>query len=735
MNKLKNIMFLGMLLLTATTGWAQTPIYLDSKQPIEARVKDALSRMTLEEKVKLCTAQSKFSSHGVPRLGIPELWMSDGSHGVREEISWDSWNNAGWTNDFCVGFPALTCLSATWNPDMAALYGKSIGEEFRYRRKDIMLGPGLNIYRTPLNGRNYEYMGEDPYLTSALVVPFIQQVQKNGVAVCAKHYILNNQETWRDKVDVQLSDRALYEIYLPAWKAAVEQGHAWSIMGSYNKIRGEHGCESKLTLQKIMKDEFHFDGAVISDWGGAHSTIASALGGLDIEMGSWTNGMSNGKNFAYDNYFLAHDYLKALKDGTIPMSNIEDKASRVLRLIFRTAMNQQKPFGSFGSEAHYAAARQIGDEGIVLLKNEGKNKLLPIVASRYQHILVVGENATRKLTEGGGAAGLKVGKEISPLSAIQAKFGTDKVSYTLGYASGRASYDREEASPYKLDSLRNEAIKQAGKADLIIYIGGLNKNHGQDCENSDRASLNLPFGQDELIQDLTTANKNIVVVLLSGNAVAMPWVNKVPSILQGWYLGSEAGNALTDILSGDVNPSGKLPFSFPIKLSDVGAHSFGAEAYPGINYKEVYKEDILVGYRWHDTKHIPALFPFGHGLSYTSFTYAKAIATDHTLTQNGTLTLTVPVTNTGKMKGKEVVQLYIGEEHPSVLRPLKELKAFQKIELNSKQTGNVVFTITPDQLKFFDSDQHIWRNEKGKFKAYIGSSSTDIRDTVEFSLK
>ena len=370
--------------LFAAVAVAQTPVplYLDESQPIEVRVQDALSRMTLEEKVKLCTAQSKFSSHGVPRLGIPEIWMSDGPHGVREEIQWDSWSNAGFTNDSCTAFPALTCLAATWNPEMSALYGKNIGEEARYRRKDILLGPGCNIYRTPLNGRNFEYLGEDPYLASVMVVPYIQELQKNGVAACVKHYALNNQEKWRGHIDVQLSDRALYEIYLPAFKAAVQEGGAWSIMGAYNKARGEHACHNDLLLNRILKEEWGFDGCVVTDWGGTHDTREAVFNGLDIEMGSYTNGLTSGRDFAYSDYFLARPYLQGLQSGEYPLSTVEDKAARVLRLIFRTAMNRNRPWGSFTSEAHYEAARQIGTEGIVLLKNEPVKRqqpaLLPI---------------------------------------------------------------------------------------------------------------------------------------------------------------------------------------------------------------------------------------------------------------------------------------------------------------------------------------------------------------------
>ena len=717
---------------------AQTPVYLDDTQPIEARVKDALSRMTLEEKVALCHAQSKFSSAGVPRLGIPEVWMSDGPHGVRAEINWNDWGYANWTNDSITAFPALTCLAATWNPEMSAKYGKAIGEEARYREKDVLLGPGVNIYRTPLNGRNFEYMGEDPYLASVMCVPYIQEVQKNGVAVSVKHYALNNQELWRGHIDVELSDRALYEIYLPAFKAAVCEGGAWTVMGAYNKIRGQHACHNELTLNKILKGDWKFDGVVVTDWGGAHDTYEAAMNGLDIEMGSYTNGLTSESEFTYNDYYLAAPYLQMLKSGKVPMSTIDDKASRILRLIFRTAMNRQKPYGSVATPEHYAAAREIGNEGIVLLKNEPAAKkeaaLLPIDATRYNKILVVGDNAVRLLNQGGGSSELKVKDMVSPLDGMRELYG-DKVVYAKGYAAGRPMYGRADEIPQSVtDSLRAEAVEMAREADLVVLFGGLNKNHFQDCEGGDRLAYGLPFGQDELIEALQAVNKNLVLVLLSGNAVEMPWVDKVPAIVQGWYLGSMGGKSLADVLSGAVNPSGKLPFSFPVKLEDCGAHAFDALCYPGDSIKEVYKEDILVGYRWYDTKKIPALFSFGHGLSYTTFAYGKAVASAKKMEADGTLTVTIPVKNTGKVAGKEVVQLYVGDDKCSVLRPMKELKHFQKIALQPGEEKTVTFTITPEDLQFYDDKAGNWKAEPGKFKLYIGASSTDIRSTVPFEL-
>ena len=735
-NKFLATLFLACSISTVS---AQTPVYMDDAQPIEARVKDALSRMTLEEKVALCHAQSKFSSAGVPRLGIPELWMSDGPHGVRAEINWNDWGYANWTNDSITAFPALTCLAATWNPDMSAKYGKAIGEEARYREKDVLLGPGVNIYRTPMNGRNFEYMGEDPYLASVMCVPYIQELQKNGVAACVKHYALNNQELWRGHIDVNLSDRALHEIYLPAFKAAVEEGGAWSIMGAYNKIRGQHACHNDFTLNKILKGDWKFDGCVITDWGGAHDTSEAAVNGLDIEMGSYTNGLTSESVFTYNDYYLASPYLQMLKDGKVPMSTIDDKASRILRLIFRTAMNRQKPYGSVATEEHYAAAREIGNEGIVLLKNAPVVKkgapLLPIDAAKYKNILVVGDNAVRLLNQGGGSSELKVKDMVSPLDGLRAAYG-DKVAYAKGYAAGRPMYGRADEIPQNVvDSLRAEAVEMAKKADLVVLVGGLNKNHFQDCEGGDRLEYGLPFGQDELIEALLGVNKNLVLVLLSGNAVEMPWVSRVPAIVQGWYLGSMGGKSLADILSGAVNPSGKLPFSFPAKLTDCGAHAFDELSYPGDSIKQEYKEDILVGYRWHDTKKVPALFPFGHGLSYTTFTYGKPVASAKTMAADGTLTVTVAVKNTGSIAGKEIVQLYVGDDKCSVLRPVKELKHFAKVALAPGEEKSVTFTLTPDDLKFYDEASAAWKYEPGKFKAYVCASSADVRGVVSFEMQ
>ena len=726
------------LLLSCGQAGKGVPAYLDEGQPLEVRVEDALSRMTLEEKVKILHAQSKFSSAGVPRLGIPELWTSDGPHGIRPEVLWDEWDQAGWTNDSCVAFPALTCLAATWNEDMAALYGKSIGEEARYREKDVLLGPGVNICRTPLGGRNFEYMGEDPYLASRMVVPYVQEVQKNGVATCVKHFALNNQEDNRNDYDAVVDDRTLYEIYLPAFKAAVQEGGAWSIMGAYNLYKGQHACHNQYLLNDILKGEWGFDGAVISDWGGTHDTDEAITNGLDLEFGSWTDGLTWSKSNSYDSYFMAGPYLEKLRNGSASEDVLNEKVRRVLRLIFRTAMKSGKPAGAMCSPEHYDAARRIAGEGIVLLKND--NGVLPVDVGTVKKIAVIGENAVKMMTVGGGSSSLKVQHECSPLEGIRAAVG-DKVEivYERGYVGDvGGTFDGVDTGQDLSESrteaqLVADAVAAAREADAVLFFGGLNKAGNQDCEGSDRLHLELPYAQDKVIEALADANPNMAVVIVSGNAVAMPWIGKVNTVVEAWYSGSQAGHAIADVLFGKVNPSGKLPFTFPVKLEDNGAHAMGAYQ-PG-DLSVEYKEGLYVGYRWADKHDVEPLFPFGHGLSYTDFTYGKAKCRKTSVKAGAVVKVSVDVTNSGDVAGKEVVQLYIGDEESALERPVKELKGFRKVYLEPGQTKTVTFGITPDDLKYFDDVQHDWVLEPGRFTAYVGSSSRDIRTEVSFEVK
>ncbi len=770
----------------ALTANAQQPVYLDETKPIEERIEDALSRMTLDEKIAVIHAQSKFSSPGVKRLGFPDFWTDDGPHGVRPDVLWDEWEQAGQSNDSCVAFPALTCLAATWNPSMARLYGENLGEEALYRGKGMILGPGVNINRTPLNGRNFEYMGEDPYLASRIVVPYVQGLQSKGVAACVKHYAMNNDEEYRHQVNVKLSDRALHEIYLPAFKAAVTEGHVWGLMGAYNIYQDEHNCHNQKLLNQILKGDWQYDGVVVSDWGGAHNTQQAITNGLDMEFGTWTNGLSAGTKNAYDNYYLAYPYKKLIQEGKFTEKELNDKVRRVLRLFFRTTMNRNRPHGFLCSESHYEAARKIASEGIVLLKNEvpsnspkGGEKLLPLTPEKLQAlhhfltfknksrssllapssssptILVVGENAIKPMTVGGGSSSLKVQREISPLDGLKQALSSLPAPHSLlldyarGYVGDTTSFyngvqmhvDLREYRP--ANELIAEAVEKARQADVVIFFGGLNKSDYQDAEGHDRKEYGLPYGQNELMEAILDVNPNVVYVSICGTPTELPWVKRVPAILQGWYIGSEAGTALADVLLGKTNPSGKLPFTWYAKLNDCGAHALNT--YPGTWRKgdnswddiidEEYKEDIFVGYRWTDRQKQKPTFAFGHGLSYTTFQLGKATLSTQHPTPDTQYSFTVNVKNTGDKAGSEVVQLYISDLKSSLPRPVKELKGFQKVFLQPGQNRDVTITIDRSALSYYDDTRQEWVCEPGDFEALIGTASDRITSRVKFTLK
>ena len=723
---MKKWYFFALFVMMKTTLNAQTtvPRYLDPQAPIEERVKDALSKMTTQEKIQVLHAQSKFTSAGVPRLGIRQLNMDDGPHGVREELEWNTWRVAKWTNDAIVAFPSLTCLAATWNRDLSTLYGHSLSEEFAFRGKDIILGPGVNIQRTPLNGRAFEYMGEDPMLAGQMAVPYIKAAQANGVACCLKHFVLNDQEKDRFSVNVNVSERAMREIYLAPFKRAVDEAHVYTIMGSYNLWHGVHCCQHDELLNGILKKEWQWDGALVSDWGGTTDTWQAVTGGLDIEMGTFTDGKLKESEFTYDDYHLAKPFEQLLKEGKVPMSVLDEKVSRVLRVIFRTAMNPNKVIGNQCSEAHYEACRKIGEEGIVLLRNEGK-PLLPLDLKSYQRILVVGENATRSLTQGGGSSELKTLRDISPLEALQ-QWGGARISYAQGYYSGRALYDHvDKVSADQLATLREEALRKAADADLIIFIGGLNKNHKQDCENGDRESYDLSFGQNELISELAKIQKNIVVVTFGGNPYATPWLSEVPALVHCWYLGSEAGTALVRVLTGEVCPSGKLPVTFAKRYEDYPYVKYGPEAYPGVNKQVYYKEDVFVGYRGFERDKKQPLFPFGFGLSYTSFRYDKPVVEY----DGESVTVSVTVTNVGGVAGKEIAQVYVSApKNKQMEKPLKELKAFAKTRLLQPGEQETLRMMIPKKdLASWNETLHQWQTDAGTYTIQVGASSADIR--------
>jgi len=691
-------------------GAETQPPYLDASQPLEARVDDLLSRLTLEEKISILHADSKFTTAAIPRLGIPRRWLDDGPHGVREDIGPDTWNPAGRTDDFSTAMPSGICLAATWNPELGFSEGEAIGQEARWRGKDIMLGPGVNILRTPLCGRNFEYLGEDPFLSGMMCSGYIRGEQSQDISSCVKHFALNNQETDRGTINVEVDERALREIYLPAFKAAVQDGGVWSVMGAYNQLRGQHCCHNDYLLNKILKDEWGYQGLVMSDWDGTHDTKQAVLNGLDLEMGTEKK---------YDDFFLAKPYRDGLQRGEFSQSGLDEKVRRNLRVMFAThVFDAGRKTGSLNTAAHQTVARRVAEEGIVLLKNE--NNLLPLDAAKLKTIAVIGENATRLHAHGGDSSGIKAFYEINPLDGIVKRAGGKvNVIYSEGYRKDGGA------------DLTERAIAAAKSADAVIYIGGLNHDKGFDCEGADRKDMKLPYGQDELISKIVAANPKTVVVL-EGTMVEMDsWLGKVPALLQAWYPGMEGGNALAKVLFGDVNPSGKLPATFPKKLSDSPAHALGN--YPGTNGTVTYAEGLLVGYRWFDTKSIEPQFPFGFGLSYTTFKYSglKLIPASGT---NEIVTAQFEIENTGKVAGAEVAQLYIHQKNPALMRPEKELKGFKKVFLQPGEKQTVSIPLNKAAFEYYDDGKKSWVADNDTFEILIGSSSRDLRLRGDFNL-
>jgi len=703
----------AILIVTSATAYADEarPLYLDSSQPIEKRVEDLLSRLTLEEKNSLLHGDSKFTTAAIPRLNIPRRWMSDGPHGVREDVGPDTWDPADRTDDFATCMPCGIALAATWNPDVALAEGVAVGEEALARGKHIMLGPAVNIMRTPLCGRNFEYFGEDPFLASRIAVGYIRGEQSQNVASCIKHFAANNQEADRNAINVEVDERALREIYLPAFKAAVQEAGVWAVMGAYNKLRGDYCCHNDYLLNKILKDEYGFQGIVISDWGGAHDTRAAALGGLDLEMGT---------EKPYDEFFLAGSFREALQKGELPMSLLDDKARRNLRVMIATHVLDGRQPGSLNTKEHQAASRRVAEEAMVLLKN--KRDALPLDLFRIQSLAVIGDNATRLQAHGGQSSEIKAFYEIAPLEGILRRVGGRvNVSYSVGYGKDVG------------DDAIARAIQAAATADAVLFIGGLNHDRNFDTEGFDRRNMKLPYGQDELIQRVVEVNPRTIVVLVGGSPMEMgQWIDRVPAVLMAWYGGMESGNALARVLFGDVNPSGKLPCTFPKRLADSPAHALGA--YPGTNGVVRYEEGLLVGYRWFDTKDIEPLFPFGHGLSYTRFNYSNLKLVQGASTNGPVLTAEFDVANTGTRAGGEVAQLYVHDTQSSLPRPARELKGFQKVFLKPGEKQTVSIPLDLSAFAFYDPDKHGWVAEAGEFAILIGSSSRDVRLSGTFAL-
>ena len=699
----------------------------------DAEIDKLIAQMTIEEKIGMLHGNSMFSTGGVKRLGIPELKMADGPLGVREEISRDNWAPAGLTNDFATYYPAGGGLAATWNTEMAHTFGSSLGEELRARDKDMLLSPAINMVRTPLGGRTYEYMSEDPFLNKKIAVPLIVGLQEKDVMACVKHFAANNQETNRDFVDVQIDERALREIYLPAFEAAVKEGKSYSIMGAYNKFRGEYLCENDYMLNKILRDEWGFKGIVVSDWAAVHSTAKSLKNGLDIEMGTPK---------PFNEFFLADKLIAAVKSGEVSEAEINLHVKRILRMLFQVkAMGGgERAKGSIATEAHYQDAYKIAAEDIVLLKNE--NNALPLKLDGVKSIAVIGNNATKKNALGGFGAGVKTKREVTPLEGLKNRLPSSvKINYAEGYLE---RYDEKNKGnlgnitsngPVTIDQLDpaklQEAIEAAKKSDVAIIFAGSNRDY--ETEASDRRNLNLPFGQEELIQKVLAVNPKTIVVMVAGAPFDIDAVSKKTSALVwSWFNGSEGGNALADVLLGKVNPSGKLPWTMPKKIMDSPAHA--TNSFPG-GKTVTYAEGILIGYRWFDTKNIAPLYPFGFGLSYTTFAFDNAKSDKSEYALNETITVSVEVKNTGKVDGKEVVQVYASKTDSKITRAAQELKGFQKTAVKSGSSNTVIIKVPVKELAYYDVTAKKWTVEPGKYTLKVGNSSRDIKKEITVTIK
>lgn len=704
---------------------------------IEQKINKLVEQMTLEEKIGMIHGNGLFRNKGVERLNVPKLVMSDGTMGIRKEFENDTWKEIGYSNDLVTYLPSNNVVAATWNRKLAYIAGRTLGEEARGRGKDVILSPGINIIRTPLCGRNFEYMSEDPYIISEMVVPMIQGIQENDVAACVKHFAVNNQETERLSVDVNISERALREIYFPGFLAAVKRANTYSIMGAYNRLRGEFCCESKDLLDNVLRVEWNYDGAIISDWGAVHNTIKAANCSLDLEMSVTDN---------FDEYFMATPLLQAVKEGEVKESRIDKKVKNLLRLMYRIRMfDEERSSGSYSTIEHYQNALEIAQESVVLLKNE--DQVLPLNKKKLKKIAVIGQNADMVHANGGGSAEVKTIYEVTPLLGIQSFLGGNvEVKYAPGYYIKpkqteddinwqdksldeiiMGQHEEQNSETEKIKKLQRqylkEAVQLAKEADQVIFIGGL--NHNYDCEGMDKKTLTLPYYQDELIQELLKINSDTIIVLMAGSPVSMNcFSNQAKAIVWSGYAGLEGGRALAQVLFGKVNPSGKLPVTIPKKLEDSPAHVLGE--YPG-DKSVTYQDDIFVGYRYYDYYKIEPEFCFGHGLSYTEFEYEKLHVSVEEDKLHAQIKAMVTIRNKGEKAGAEIVQLYVRAMDSMVKRPIKELRQFNKVYLEVGESKEVTLELSEEAFSYYDEKSGQFVVEAGDYEILVGSSSKDLR--------
>lgn len=724
-----------------------------NKQQLETM----LEQLTLQEKIDMIHGSELFSTKGVERLGIPPFRTSDGPMGVRKDFHKDNWAEIAQSYDYTSYLPSNTALTATWNRELAYETGQILGKEARGRGKDMILAPGINIMRSPLCGRNFEYMGEDPYLTSEMVVPMVKGIEENDVSSCVKHFALNNQEDRRMDVDVQVSERALREIYLPGFEAAITKGKAKGVMGAYNKLRGSHCCHNSYLLQDILRQEWGFEGIVVSDWGGVHSTEEAAYNGLDMEMSVTDN---------FDEYFMAVPLKKAVETGEIPEKYVDEKVRHILWVMNELHMlDGDRKAGAYNQYEDIAKLRRVAEESVVLLKND--KKTLPLNRKKIKKLLVVGENANRLQAPGGGSAEIKARYELTPLMGLHMVLGGNtQVAYLSGYynedigniwantegeENGQADSLLQDKTKEAIDAAklkraeekeslqrkmnqqyREEALAAAKDADAVIFVGGL--THDYDTEGKDRDTMKLPYEQDRLIQELLKVRPDTIVTLLVGSPVDMSaWKEQADTIVLSWYAGMEGGYALAEVLFGLVNPSGRLPETFPEKESDCPAVVLGE--FPG-NDSVNYGEDIFVGYRYYDTYQKPVAYPFGYGLSYTDFVMSKLQASVIEDTdQEKNVEVSFTVSNIGECSGLEVAQIYVSDKFPQIKKAEKELKGFAKVEVGPGETKEVHLTLETSAFSYYDEEKKSFCVNPGTYSILLAKSAGEVVDVTDIVLQ
>lgn len=763
----KNLMKLTRTMITAIVtlllaGNAAGQVRKSALLQYDTQIDGIISRMTLEEKINMLHAKHMFVSAGVERLGIADMKYADGPFGIREEMQPDGWTPLGWTNDKATFFPTGSALAATWSPELAYEYGAAMAKEARIRGKDMLLGPAINIQRIPTGGRTYEYLSEDPFLSSQLSVGYTQGVQDNGVAVCLKHYALNNQENNRGTANVIIGERAMREIYLPPFRAAVEEADAYGVMAAYNKVGGWWCAENDMLLNKILRDEWGFAGMVISDWGGTHSTVNSIKNGLNVEMP--------------DKKYLGQALLDSVNAGKVSEVIIDRRVREILRvrLAIKPVPENEANREMTSQPPQQKVAYDVACKSIVLLKNDG---VLPLKLEDKPVIAVIGANATQKMASGGLGAGVKALYEVTPLEGLKNKIGDRaEIKYVKGYEpvqynwAGRFRKRTPEeieketrAKELTAQKLSDEAVRAASEADLVLFVGG--NNRAVETEGEDRNDIFLPSGQDKLISRIAEVNPNIITVLISGAPNDLNTVNPLSrALIISWFNGSEGGNALADLLLGEISPSGRLPFTIPVKLEDSPAHALGnypqnkrnADVFAnlvatgdttGRKHQDAegelkkdpdnayYSEESLVGYRWFDTKNVQVMYPFGHGLTYAGFEYSKLKSDRKTYGANDVITITFRLKNTGIMSADEVVQAYVHRINPSVEWPEKELKAFERVTLAPGESKTVILSIPAKSLMYWDETKQVWANDLCKMKILVGASATDIRLQRQISFR